>query len=91
MVALPGTGETVSGFTVTELDSYTCWVPGPWSFTTPAKWRPALFIQNDDPNWGLTRFIGRPRGFDETDVQLHTGTPPYPTAAQSIPAPDIFF
>ena len=67
MVSLPGTGETISGFTVTELGFIHMLGARTVEFYHALSGARLLFIQNDDPELGFNLIYRTPQ-FDETDT-----------------------
>ena len=67
MVSLPGHGETISGFTVTELGFIHMLGAKTAEFYHQASGARLLYIQNDDPELGFNLIYRTPQT-DETDT-----------------------
>ena len=89
MVSLPGTGETVSGFTVTELGFIHMLGARTVEFYHARSGARLLFIQNDDPELGFNLIYRTPQ-FDETDTN-HILEHLLLSYCRKYPSRDIFF
>lgn len=89
MVSLPGTGETVSGFTVTELGFIHMLGARTVEFYHARSGARLLFIQNDDPELGFNLIYRTPQ-FDETDTN-HILEHLLLSSCHKYPSRDIFF
>lgn len=89
MVSLPGHGETISGFTVTELGFIHMLGAKTAEFYHQASGARLLYIQNDDPELGFNLIYRTPQT-DETDTN-HILEHLLLSSCGKYPSRDIFF
>lgn len=89
MVSLPGTGETISGFTVTELGFIHMLGARTVEFYHAHSGARLLYIQNDDPELGFNLIYRTPQ-FDGTDTN-HILEHLLLSSCRKYPSRDIFF
>ena len=89
MVSLPGHGETISGFTVTELGFIHMLGAKTAEFYHHASGARLLYIQNDDPELGFNLIYRTPQT-DETDTN-HILEHLLLSSCGKYPSRDIFF
>lgn len=89
MIPLPGRGETVSGFTVTELGSIHMLGAATAEFYHPVSGTRLLYIQNDDSELGFNLIYRTPQT-DETDTN-HVLEHLILSSCKKYPSRDIFF